>query len=39
MKNGTTAVSTRVTLRLADLIEEFCKGAYLNHADFIRHQI
>lgn len=39
MKNETTFVTTRVTLRLAELIEEFCRCAYLNAADFIRHAI
>lgn len=39
MKNETKAVCTRVTLRLADLIDEFCKCAYLNPADFIRDAI
>ena len=40
MKNETKVVSTRVTLRLAALIEEFCKrDAHLNPADFIRDAI
>lgn len=40
MKNETKVVSTRVTLRLADLIEEFCRrDAHLNVADFIRDAI
>jgi len=37
MKNETKTVSTRVTLQLFVLIEEFCRSsAYLNIADFMR---
>lgn len=37
MKNETKVVSTRVTLRLAKLIEEFCRGdLHLNPADLER---
>lgn len=32
-------MSTRVTLRLAELIEKFCEHAHLNPADFIRDAI
>lgn len=40
MKDDTKVVSTRVTLRLAELIEEFCRrGAHINPADFIRDAI
>ena len=43
MKDETKVVSTRVTLRLAKLIERACKNAHLNPADFfrdaIRHQV
>lgn len=40
MKNETKVVATRVTLRLAELIEEFCRrDAHLNPADFIRDAI
>ena len=40
MKNETKVVSTRVTLQLAELIEEFCRrDAHLNSADFIRDAI
>ena len=40
MKNQTKVVSTRVTLQLAELIEEFCRrDAHLNSADFIRDAI
>ena len=40
MKNETKVVSTRVTLQLAELIEEFCRrDAHINAADFIRDAI
>jgi len=40
MKNETDVVPARITLRLAELIEEFCgRDAYLNLADFIRDAI
>lgn len=39
MKNETKVVSTRITLRLAKLIEKICKNAHLNPADFFRDAI
>lgn len=39
MKDDTKVVSTRVTLRLAKLIDKICKNAHLNPADFIRDAI
>jgi len=40
MKNQTKVVSTRVTLQLAEMIEEFCRrDAHLNSADFFRDAI
>ncbi|MCK4482119.1 hypothetical protein KAU55_02760 [Candidatus Bathyarchaeota archaeon] len=39
MKDETKVVSTRITLRLAKLIDKICKNAHLNPAGFIRDAI
>jgi len=36
MKDETKVVSTRITLRLAKLIDKMCKNAHLNPADLFR---